>query len=1361
MDSTIGKAFSRTFGRKSSVAAPKSTTTTATSPPASPQPVAATIPPHKQVFIDTHPDTLATNGGHGNGYFSGADQNSLLSPDSIPSPNLQATVSPPNSAVPFSPEKSTAPPVHFATNGNGGVSGAMSPRMTHTSHMRESTAMSTTSTDEEMMPTAGDKDGLNPADMLLNRLTSYRALVRNLQQHFNEIALVEEGTSKAMQRATTLIYVPFRDGHQFVDKGGLQDICIGVRDSAKIRSEHHAAAARFVDETVVKNLRRLKQDIKSRIKSLKADSSLYNMKVFKERAASQERIGQLAKAIGLLENVRGGHHPDVHSDPYLIHLALKRQLAKQVHEENLFARGLQQCQEQIRIFESHIIREIKQVLAAFAQCQAGHASPAFSQSWAQTEMALHSLQEDTEWRHFQAMNKSRLFPSDLVDADPEALDYPCKENPYVIPIKTAYLSRQSSVFKNWKDGFFVLTLAGWLHVFSSSKDLGTGSVPERSIYLPTAVLGPHSDPSQKQHVFSLDGKGMGGLLHRDAQIFTVRAHSREEMLDWWGEMAKYTQAALVTQSLTGANLSHSNSTISRAGSVKQPGAKSPELVNAATFNQGPSAPYEHPNDKAEVPNAPVVGYAAPLPTGPVGAATTAGPVGTATTAGPVGNATTAGPVGTATTAGTTAAPVIATTTSTTTTTNEALPSPSAEASGNHTTFLPEMAPIQQEQHPLNRQNTDGSLISSVNAVNFAPERRLIKDHVQVPFPSTCASDRTESLSTLSSSSSGEDQAPAPKRSLSFGTSVHRCTCFMLNGSRFDSRSSHQCLHPMFHTSSSPYTVLMVCEILPLSKTLRTFPCSLWELLASAMIHLTKAAVDGKSVRVHGAVECINPEYGPSLSQGDPALGLPPSNILKPAHVLDYFYFWDFEMKLRRITACCVYSTTKKAKPGGLRRAQLGDDTTAAAAESPRFNPLAAATGTNGKSTTAETSGTSTTPVAQDQEMTEASEGAEGSSSVGGETASLALNADEAGDELSELRQTYEAAQKQFAESGTQEYLRGTIHECDRMIRNCGEEVYPSAEFNYIYASALHDFSLIGAEEQELSGFVEMALEYVSHVADLITASEKAEADWVWKYYLVAGKVNLQKADSLYEDQEAASSKKEFKQLGTQIHTTLVQATGLLDTAFKMVPEGEERHVVRLDAKSIEKVGAKEHEMVSAAANVALHADRFEEYERRKKWNTWALESYRQVTQDTPENVEAWQGIATCLHSIVGWWADQEADEENDNDDEDEDEEEPKDELSLPVYSTEHGQMSLQALEAIKKALELARKSESLTSDLLTLGAECHLNLVNIAVGDRAAAEQSKAAVALIKEAMATFPDPALEERYAEVLEEFEEIAGSN
>lgn len=105
-----------------------------------------------------------------------------------------------------------------------------------------------------------------------------------------------------------------------------------------------------------------------------------------------------------------------------------------------------------------------------------------------------------------------------------------------------------------------------------------------------------------------------------------------------------------------------------------------------------------------------------------------------------------------------------------------------------------------------------------------------------------------------------------------------------------------------------------------------------------------------------------------------------------------------------------------------------------------------------------------------------------------------------------------------------------------------------------------------------------------------------------------------KADELYEKQEGASSKKSFVALGNQIHSTLELATNLLDSGFKLIPDGEERYAVRIETKSIEMVNAKEHEMTSSAANVALHGDRFSEYARRKSWNNWALETYRKVTE---------------------------------------------------------------------------------------------------------------------------------------------------
>ena len=191
----------------------------------------------------------------------------------------------------------------------------------------------------------------------------------------------------------------------------------------------------------------------------------------------------------------------------------------------------------------------------------------------------------------------------------------------------------------------------------------------------------------------------------------------------------------------------------------------------------------------------------------------------------------------------------------------------------------------------------------------------------------------------------------------------------------------------------------------------------------------------------------------------------------------------------------------KRQPRGLgRSAAATEDITASQDDKKtgvRFNPLSGEQ--KEKSSKQDETGTATTAESESTPLEDQEE-----------TASLALKEGEAGDELAELRQTYEAAQKQFAETGAQEYLRGTIHECDRMLRNCGEEVYPSSEFNYIYASALHDFSLIGAEPEELNGFVELALEHVSHAADLLEGETAGTKEWKWKYYLVAGKVYLQK-----------------------------------------------------------------------------------------------------------------------------------------------------------------------------------------------------------------------------------------------------------
>ncbi|KAG0011241.1 hypothetical protein BGZ80_000827 [Entomortierella chlamydospora] len=618
--STLSKAFSR-FRRKSASQPDSNSPPTAalesnsaeaapsSQPAVAPSSEPAVAPsseppalPEKHITIDTKPTNLPAANDNGMSHLD--DGHNIVTPP----------VSPLTSSM--HPHVNTG--MSHLSDSHNTVTPPISP-LSSSMHPHENTAMSSESStsNQVLSSTEGNnqEEGLNPADLLLSRLTAYRLVLKDLQKYFTEIVSIENGIAKAMHKASNTIVVPFKDGTQFMGKGGFQDVCIAIHNSTRVRGDQRASAARFVDETIVTSFRRLKKDIKAKIKNLKSDTNLYETRVYKEREATQERIGSLAKAIGLFEN-SGGHQLDMeksHSDPYLLNLSLKRQLVKQVNEENLFARGLQQLQDQVMRFEKHIINEVKQILTSFAQYELGQSGTGFSQSWAPTEMALNVLQEDSEWTNFMERNHNRLFPSELVDANPEELDYPCKDSPFVSPIMSAHLSRQSSVLKNWKEGFFVLTLSGWLHVFASA-DFTKDSIPERSIYIPTATLGPHTEAGQKQHVFSLEGKGMGGLLHRESQTFTLRANSREEMLEWWNELSKRAHSSMVIQP--------GESQLSRSGSVKRSGSRASRTETPIAPNQEPipgqSTQGEFENSQ-EMPGAEGVA--------PVAAATTAeGPI---------------------------------------------------------------------------------------------------------------------------------------------------------------------------------------------------------------------------------------------------------------------------------------------------------------------------------------------------------------------------------------------------------------------------------------------------------------------------------------------------------------------------------------------------------------------------------------------------------------------------------------------------------------------------------------------------------------------------------------------------------------
>jgi len=160
---------------------------------------------------------------------------------------------------------------------------------------------------------------------------------------------------------------------------------------------------------------------------------------------------------------------------------------------------------------------------------------------------MSSLQADSEWIAFSARSDHLLDPETPL-RNPETISYPSKEDPSVLPVHTGLLERKKRFTRAYKESYFVLTAAGFLHEYASS-DSSSGGSPLFSLFLPMCTLGPPSTSTSKSHKFHIEGKkdGMGttktgslrqslSLRRGSAHAWSFRARSREEMMEWWNDI---------------------------------------------------------------------------------------------------------------------------------------------------------------------------------------------------------------------------------------------------------------------------------------------------------------------------------------------------------------------------------------------------------------------------------------------------------------------------------------------------------------------------------------------------------------------------------------------------------------------------------------------------------------------------------------------------------------------------------------------------------------------------------------------------------------------------------------------------------
>jgi hypothetical protein len=285
--------------------------------------------------------------------------------------------------------------------------------------------------------------------------------------------------------------------------------------------------------------------------------------VAKEREMSAKLIGELTTDLAVFRATP--MEVTSRSDPYVANALVLAQLTKQVHAENALQKSIIIMQQNSAHFEAGLVRAVQSAWATFDEWQA-RMSGTVQDTWKGLGAHLAALEPDREWIEFAARSDQLVDPETPL-RNPAAIGYPHRGDPATDAVHAGYLERKKRFTHSYKESYYVLTPAGFLHEYASS-DPVSAPEPSWSLFLPACTLGPPSKSStlsgsHKFHIQWERGPREGGGATAKAKTglarlgsigkgggsggsaYTFRARSHGEMMEWWNDVRMLCSRYLV------------------------------------------------------------------------------------------------------------------------------------------------------------------------------------------------------------------------------------------------------------------------------------------------------------------------------------------------------------------------------------------------------------------------------------------------------------------------------------------------------------------------------------------------------------------------------------------------------------------------------------------------------------------------------------------------------------------------------------------------------------------------------------------------------------------------------------------------
>ncbi|KAJ3326031.1 hypothetical protein HDV06_002416 [Boothiomyces sp. JEL0866] len=398
----------------------------------------------------------------------------------------------------------------------------------------------------KLWPYAADQQACFPN--VIERFMNWKVVIRSITEFFQQTSSLEKSIAKVYE---TL--------HQNLQQ---QELLLGANSSNIFKPwEQHchqtqisfASIESRTNDFIIARLIGLKQVLKKKIQNYAKDIDKQQKEILKARTKTAEYLKAHEAQVQNRAVVNSSQNRDT-VDPWLTELLLHHQLRSMIDSENEYQNKMNEIFQDMAVFDSHIISELKAVFEEFNLIK--------TTQWSSLQNQMQSLNinelyanPNTYFEHFSTVHLLDSVQS--WKAERKLEDFPCDIQPIEI-VKQGKLYRPSRFgLKMWSPVNSVLTATGFLHCFDLPAhrhnwfDFGSrneSSSHQRSATCPKpliAELQPSSATINQQSGVEVEGVGNSVIrksqkgwpfsksMYNDSVVkYEFKADNDNDMVEW-------------------------------------------------------------------------------------------------------------------------------------------------------------------------------------------------------------------------------------------------------------------------------------------------------------------------------------------------------------------------------------------------------------------------------------------------------------------------------------------------------------------------------------------------------------------------------------------------------------------------------------------------------------------------------------------------------------------------------------------------------------------------------------------------------------------------------------------------------------